>query len=374
MLPQLHPALRQRFPDVAEGPGETNLVSVIIPVYNRAVLLRRAMASVARQTWRPIEAIVVDDGSVDDVGSVVAEYAEIATMVRQQNAGVTAARNHGLRIARGEFVAFLDSDDMWDPGKIQAQVQLLRARPDVIMVWTDMRAIDESGDVCAARYLRAFYGSTYDRIDKGASMPVVSTLQSFVPDCLLDARDAPVRIGHIFADMWHGNLVHTSTVVVRRTRIVAGGGFDPSLARTGEDYEFHLRTCYFGPVALIEAPMVSYRVGAADQLTSPEWAFARARNALTAVTYWLGAATQLKDRPRSDLTRRLAELELQCGERSVLFGGDQGTAYLLAGLRRMPLTPRAWVLLALSLLPSMVRRSLLSAWRSRPSWMHRRQA
>lgn len=371
-LPKLPHAFRLRFPDVAQGAGEYNLVSVVIPVYNRGDLLRLAIASVARQTWRPIEVIVVDDGSAEDIRAIVAEFGDIARMIRQTNSGVTAARNRGLQEARGEFIAFLDSDDAWDSSKISAQVALLRAYPNVVMAWTDMRAIDESGAVQAPRYLRTFYGSTYDRVDIGGAMPVVGPLDAFWHACPETIRNAVVRVGNIFGDMLYGNLVHTSTALVRRTRVVAGGGFDPALARTGEDYEFHWRTCFFGPVALIEEPMVSYRIGASDQLTSAEWAYARGRNALTAVTYWVAAGRQaLKQSPR-DVRRRLAELESSCGERRLLLGDNGGVPHFLASLGQNPLEVRTWVLLLVAIWPRPVRNILLSIWRSRPSWAVRR--
>jgi cellulose synthase/poly-beta-1,6-N-acetylglucosamine synthase-like glycosyltransferase len=86
-------AFRSRFPDVAHGAGEYDLVSVVIPVHNRSDLLRQALASVASQSWRPIEVVVVDDGSVEDIGAIVAEFGGLTRMIRQVNSGVTAARN-----------------------------------------------------------------------------------------------------------------------------------------------------------------------------------------------------------------------------------------------------------------------------------------
>jgi glycosyltransferase involved in cell wall biosynthesis len=357
---------------VAHGAGKYGLVSVVIPVYNRGDLLRRALASVASQSWRPIEAVVVDDGSAEDIGAVVAEFGGVARLVRQANLGVTAARNRGLQEARGEFIAFLDSDDWWDPSKISAQVALLRARPDVVMAWTDMRAVDESGVVLAPRYLRTFYDSSYKRLDSGRALPVVGRLGALAPGCPDTILDAPVRIGDIFCDMLYGNVVHTSTVLVRRTRVVAGGGFDPTLARTGEDYEFHWRTCFFGPVALIEESLVSYRIGAGDQLTSAKWAYDRARNALTAVKYWLDAAGPVMKQPPRDVRRRIAELERWCGERRVLLGENGGIPHLVASLRHDPLEVHSWVLLLIGVWPKSLRNMLLTTWRSRPAWVRRR--
>ena len=106
-------------------------VSVIIPTYNRAHLLPRALESVLAQTFEDLEVLVVDDGSTDGTEAVVTGYDDRVRYLRQpQNAGVSAARNRGLREARGEFVAFLDSDDEWFPEKLARQVERFRELPD----------------------------------------------------------------------------------------------------------------------------------------------------------------------------------------------------------------------------------------------------
>jgi glycosyltransferase involved in cell wall biosynthesis len=107
------------------------LVSVIIPTYNRAALLCEAVESVLQQTYRNIEIIVIDDGSTDDTTAVMQKYADRVRYTRRPNAGVNAARNLGLKQARGEFVALLDSDDLWATYKIELQVRLMKAFPDV---------------------------------------------------------------------------------------------------------------------------------------------------------------------------------------------------------------------------------------------------
>jgi hypothetical protein len=109
------------------------LVSTIIPVHNRAALLRQAVQSVLAQTYRPIEIVIVDDGSSDDTGAVAEELARQApvpiTVVHQANAGPGAARQRGLELARGSFVQFLDSDDLLLPRKFALQVQALQGQP-----------------------------------------------------------------------------------------------------------------------------------------------------------------------------------------------------------------------------------------------------
>lgn len=123
---------------------EQPLVSVIIPVYNGARFLREALESVFAQTYRPIEVIVVDDGSADDSGVIAQSFPEVR-YVRQQNAGVAAARNNAIQIARGEFLAFLDQDDLWTPEKLKVQVDHLLNNPELGYTLTQLQFFLEPG-------------------------------------------------------------------------------------------------------------------------------------------------------------------------------------------------------------------------------------
>jgi glycosyltransferase involved in cell wall biosynthesis len=100
-------------------------VSVIIPTYNRAHSVNKAIDSVLAQSFKDFEIVVVDDGSVDNTAAVLAKFGDRITVIRQQNSGVSAARNAGIRAACGKWIAFLDSDDIWFPGKLARQVDCL---------------------------------------------------------------------------------------------------------------------------------------------------------------------------------------------------------------------------------------------------------
>ena len=248
------------------------LVSVIVPTYNRVDCLLDALECVRLQTHADWELIVVDDGSTDDTATRVAEkFAGDARLryIYQPNAGVSHARNTGLAAVGGDFVAFLDSDDEWKPWKLAAQLACMDLHPEVGMVWTDMEAMDETGTVMETRHLRTMY-SAYRCHDLNAVFTGVTSASS-IPSLPEEARvqEGPVKFyfGDIFAPMILGSLVHTSTVLLRRERALAVGGFDESLKHSGEDYDFHLRTCKAGPVGFLDVSAIRYRKGRPDRLT-----------------------------------------------------------------------------------------------------------
>lgn len=125
---------------------EPPLVSVVIPAWNSARTLPRAIDSVLAQTWTRREIIVVDDGSSDDSLALLAGYGEQLRVISQANGGPSSARNRGLREARGRYVAFLDADDHWLPEKLERQVALLESRPDLGFCSTATAVVDMRGE------------------------------------------------------------------------------------------------------------------------------------------------------------------------------------------------------------------------------------
>ena len=141
-----------------------DLVTVVIPTYNRAHCIARAIDSAATQTHTNLDIIIVDDGSSDDTGTLIQKrYGDDprVTYLRQENQGVSAARNAGLRMARGSYIALLDSDDVWKPWKIELQLRCLDHFPEAGMVWTDMEAVGPDGCLISQRYLRSMYQNSY---------------------------------------------------------------------------------------------------------------------------------------------------------------------------------------------------------------------
>lgn len=119
-------------------------VSVVIPAYNAGVTITRALDSVLAQTWPAHEIIVVDDGSSDNTQEIVATYGDQVTYLKQENAGPSTARNSGVTVASGEWIAFLDADDWYYPGRLMAHVEMIAADPelDFLVASFDYRDLD----------------------------------------------------------------------------------------------------------------------------------------------------------------------------------------------------------------------------------------
>jgi glycosyltransferase involved in cell wall biosynthesis len=144
---------RARVKEWMERVGRPGLASIIIPTFNRAELLEHALESAAGQTYRPVEIIVVDDGSVDDTPAVVDRWRgrlerEAGIWLRyvyQSNGGVGSARNRGLRESRGEFIQYLDSDDILNPEKLRLHIECLREHAESGLAFSDMARLDDAG-------------------------------------------------------------------------------------------------------------------------------------------------------------------------------------------------------------------------------------
>ena len=202
------------------GPA-TASVSVVITTYNHAHFLAEAIESVFAQTVNPDEIIVVDDGSTDDPARVVGQYRNVI-LIRQQNQGLGAARNTGLKAASGEFITFLDADDRLRPPALAINLTLFRDNPDCAFVYGAYRYIDESGAV-----------------------------KNTIP--LHPAGEDS------FAGFLTGNVVGMhATVLYRRDKLVAAGGFDRSLPAC-EDYDVYLRLSRWNKVAYSPEYLADYR-------------------------------------------------------------------------------------------------------------------
>jgi glycosyltransferase involved in cell wall biosynthesis len=338
-------------PSICEGPGEPGLVSVLIPTYNRGYIVGQAIESVLAQTYRPIEIVVVDDGSKDDTREVLERFGQHIRYIYQDNAGLAAARNTGLVAARGEFLAFQDSDDLWVPWKLKAQVALMRRFPDIGLVWTDMTAIDPAGAVLRERYLTTMY-HVYQELKIEDLLPHSGWIKDICPDCPSEISDASYRYGDIFDAMFVGNLVHPPTGLMRRTCLRRSGGLDLTFSLTCEDYEFFFRVCREGLGAVIEAPGMLYRVGGEDQLSKPDLHLHIARGNLATLRRRLAKDRDRIKLPQKTVRHRMAKAYGWVAEEELLSDrGKSSIGYFCRSLLLNPRQKRTLLLALFSLLP-----------------------
>jgi glycosyltransferase involved in cell wall biosynthesis len=317
-------------------------VSALIPTYNRARLLARAVDCVLAQTYPGCEALVIDDGSTDDTPRLIAErYAGNARVryVWQPNRGVAAARNLGLSLARGDYIAFLDSDDLWQPWKIEAQLACLERLPQIGMIWTDMDAVDAQDRLVHRNFMRTHYGA-YRQLSPERMFEKRAMLAELAPGLRMDAR---VHWGDVFPAMLMGNLCQPSTVLVRRACAEKAGGFNEAM-RSGEDYEYHLRLAREAPAALLDIASTLYRVGAADQLTDPAYHLMIAGYTLETLSRFIEQDPERISLPRSMLRKRIAGVhEWIASEHLRRTDYVCARKHLAASLREWPWRARAWL-------------------------------
>jgi glycosyltransferase involved in cell wall biosynthesis len=204
------------------------LVSVIIPCYNHAKYIGEAIRSVESQDYGNHEIIVVDDGSTDNTKDILKTFENRTIYLRQENKGPSAARNLGIASARGEFIAFLDADDLWSPGKLRKQMKAIQEDQSVGLVACGEFEIDQSGKILGGPWV---YGNYPSR------------------EKLLEA----LSIGQVVPG-------GTSGVLIRKECFLEVGEFDVSL-KIGEDWDMWLRIIRKYNAVFVVEPLVMIRKG-----------------------------------------------------------------------------------------------------------------
>jgi glycosyltransferase involved in cell wall biosynthesis len=214
-------------------------ISVIIPTWNRSSYLARALESVLAQSVLPYEVIVVDDGSTDNSREIIKRNFRGVRYLYQENRGVSSARNTGILAARGDWIALLDSDDRWEPHKLECQQRALQAHPDGIM--------------CHSNETWVRNGKRVNPMNKHAK-----------------------RGGLIFRHCLPLCAISPSAAVIKRGLFDEIGLFDEALPAC-EDYDLWLRICAVYPVLYLDEPLLIKYGGHADQLSRRHWGMDRFR-------------------------------------------------------------------------------------------------
>jgi glycosyltransferase involved in cell wall biosynthesis len=296
---------------------------VIIPTFNRGYIVGEALTSVLSQTYDDFEVLVVDDGSTDDTAGIVKGLSDsrIRYIRLEKNVGVAAATNKGLREANGEFISFLDSDDLWKPNKLECNVTYLDSHPEAQAVFSDLEKFD--GSTYYSSFMRTT--SVFSKLLATESYPEGIVLpQRFMYLCLL--QEVPIK---------------TPTVTIRREAVQRTGEFNEA-SPSGQDWEFFLRLSRFACFGYIDRPLSVVRVlGDATHRLNAE------RDHLFLLEVLRREATLLNADPEAlaaarrgiaDLTKHLAWHYLATNRRADAFKGlFQG----FCGTREMGLLLRA---------------------------------
>jgi len=239
----------------------TLLVSIIIPTFNRADLIKRAVDSAIRETILGDEIIVVDDGSTDNTEQVLSSCGDKIKYYRIPNSGAGAARNFGIGKSRNPLVAFLDSDDEWMPGKLELQRTLMEKRADVLSCFTNFAVTFKEGGQ-AHNFMINWHK------DPRPWDEILNQGEKFSNICPLPAgyNDFKYYVGNLYSSMLKNPYIFTGTLIVRREESGKALYFAEDL-RWGEDWVCYANLARKGSVAYLDCETAWQHGHAGDRLT-----------------------------------------------------------------------------------------------------------
>lgn len=255
-------------------------VSVVVPTYNRADRLKDTVASILAQTVPANEVLIVDDGSQDNTAEVCRGFPAPVRYIHRANGGSAAARNTGMRAATSEYIAFLDADDVWEPTKLEVQLALHAAHPEIAWSATNHYTTDRANQPLPgvqgfARDLPAFEAAGVDP----ESFFSIAMARSEVEAA--GTRHAAYT-GDAFELNFYGNFVYPSCAMLHRSVMDHAGLFDEAL-RCAVDTEYFHRVSAYAPIGILMTPLFRWRRGPGETIVSGANMEQLVRNALLSV-------------------------------------------------------------------------------------------
>lgn len=313
-------------------------ISIIMATYNQASYIEESLRSILEQGFRDYEIIVVNDGSTDDTEKVLEPYRDKIRYLYQPNAGPAAAHNLGFKHSEGDLIAFLNSDDLWMPDKLEKQVRYLDDHPNVGLVHADYMKIDALGNPMG---------------------PNIHSLQ---------------RPSMTLSDLVRKNTVWIGTVIIRKPWIEKVNGLDPGSNPT-EDFDLWVRLAYCGCVfGYVPEVLAKWRRHPTNISRSIKKVLRSHIYTLEKLARMLEGSMDLKGRKTLRLTRTRIEKEKAALSLQYLKDGNRNKARAIA--RRLceerPLSPRSWLVLAETYIPILrhLRSIAISARQLLYRWIH----
>ena len=347
-------------------------VSIIIPTYNRARLLPKAIESALNQSYKNIEIIVIDDGSTDDTKLILAPYMHNIRYLTTDHRGAAHARNTGMRAATGKYIAFLDSDDTYRPYKLAIQVPFIEAHPEIGMVCTEFSGDYDNG------YVEEYHMRNYHPIwiRKGWSYENVFSEKGEFSHASID-DSIPYYIGDIFQYVLMSTLLPSNTALFPRA-ILETVGFQDETIHSGQDYEFIVRICKHYRVAFLNIP--TYILVHHGKQLSNRYQYDRKQKILyeidegelflKVVMDWAFADKAYYERNRESVDRRLAEIYLYKGFKWMEYGNIEKANEFINLCRKLnPESKEYRKFLWMTKMPTVIRRIALFVYCKYSKWL-----
>lgn len=276
---------------------KNGLVTIIMPVYNRPEYISDALSSIFAQSCKEFEVIVVDDGSTEDMKAILGEYLQRVRFFRKENGGAASARNYGIERAEGEYISFLDSDDLWHQHKLDVQLKFLKCNKKVGLVCADVLYHGRKGGNTKAK--------------------------------------AEWEDGDLFGSLFCNSFVCTSTVVLRRSVLDEVGFFNEQY-KCAEDYDLWLRIAKVNAIGRYLAPLATIRKHGLH-LSSNKVALRTAAYEILSNHYDPNSI------PLHAYYKRMSDLEIYLGRAFTRLGDHKkAVSYFRRSVRRTPFRLRSW--------------------------------
>ena len=238
---------------------QNSLVTVIIPAYNCANCISYAIESVLNQTHKRYELIIVDDGSTDNTSEIVLKYKDKIKYVYQDNGGVSRARNTGIKISNGEYIGFLDADDVWDNNKLEIQLKAFGIQPDVGLIFSDFRQTINNKVLNDRHYEDTF------NIFKEYNYKICK-LFDYKSSIVLTDKEIMYYWGNIYTYLFLGNFILPSSVLFKKTCLDKVGLLNEEY-RVAEETEYFLRFSKYFMIGYVNYPLLCYEIPKPDNLS-----------------------------------------------------------------------------------------------------------
>ena len=334
---------------------ESEKVDVVLTTFNRASTITGSLSSVLNQSCSPQKVVVVDDGSSDNTAELLKGFGERIDVLRQANKGIAIARNNGISRTSGEWIAFQDSDDEWYPFKLKLQINVMKALPQVKLIFTDVDAVGELGKF--PRKITGEFSDFQSRFGLGKNEFFPHSVSLRELGIIEDEIDpgAKVYYGPIFQHMWVNPFIINSTVLMRHDSVIP---YPPDSSLT--DAKFYVELSQHHWFAYLDVPTLAYSVyGKEEHMSGPQTEGPRFSKIVEAHQYYYGKGENLIPSHRKYYKRqmafylhRIALYDLYRFNRKRALANAVGSikviwqqipAYLILGLSLMPKFFLKWI-------------------------------